>query len=349
MKAAGGSRHVTLADVAREAGVSHATASRAVNGSVRNVRPEYRSRVLAAAERLGYVVNPAAQAMAGGRSDQIAMLVNGIHDDYFSPIASGVLRAAETADRMVTMVSSNNSVQQAVRVVSSLRAQRPRAIILAGGRSVTATAWEERLVEELRAYECEGGRVVAISEEGLPFDTVALDNQRAGVDLVDALADLGYREFAVLAGPPEASTAHDRVLGFRAALERRGLELGEDRVLHCVFDRDGGYAAAGEYLRRHSPAQAVLAISDTVAVGAMARFREAGLSLPQDLAVAGIDDVPALRDVEPALTTVRLPWGEVGRIALDLASNPSEEGPRVVRRHGHVVLRRSTPPLTGAN
>lgn len=275
------------------------------------------------------------------------MLVNGIHDDYFSPTASGVLRAAEAADRMVTMDSSNNSVQQAVRVVSSLRAQRPRAIILAGGRSVTATVWEERLVEELRAYDAEGGRVAAISEEGLPFDTVALDNQRAGSDLVDALADLGYREFAVLAGPPEASTAHDRVLGFRAALERRGLQLGEDRVLHCVFDRDGGYAAAGEFLRRLSPAQAVLAISDTVAVGAMARFREAGLSLPRDLAVAGIDDVPALRDVEPALTTVRLPWGEVGRIALDLATNPSEEGPRVVRRHGHVVLRRSTPPLTG--
>ncbi|MBR8742947.1 LacI family DNA-binding transcriptional regulator [Nocardiopsis sp. MG754419] len=346
MKAAGGSRHVTLADVAREAGVSHATASRAVNGSVRKVRPEYRSRVLAAAERLGYVVNPAAQAMARGRSDQIALLVNGIHDDYFSPVASGVLRAAEAEDRMVTMVSGNNSVQQAIRVVASLRAQRPRAIILAGGRSVTVGSRDERLVEELLAYESEGGRVVAISEEGLPFDTVALDNRRAGFDLADALADLGYREFAVLAGPPEARTAHDRVVGFREGLERRGVPLAEDRVLHCAFDRDGGYAAAGEYLLRHSPAQVVLAISDTVAVGAMARFREAGLRLPQDLAVAGIDDVPALRDVAPALTTVRLPWGEVGRIALDLIARPSEEGPRVVHRHGHVVLRRSTPPPT---
>ncbi|MFC4561708.1 LacI family DNA-binding transcriptional regulator [Nocardiopsis mangrovi] len=344
MKASSGSGRVTLTDVARRAGVSHATASRALNGSARNVRSEYRDRVLAAAAELGYVANTAAQAVARGRGEHLALLVNGINDDYFSPIASAVLRAAEADDRMVTMISSRNSPQQATRVVSSLRAQRPRAVILAGGRSVTTGVWDRRLSDELGAYQDEGGRVVAISEEGLPFDTVAVGNRAAGFDLASELADLGYREFTVLAGPPDARTAYDRVQGFRAALAERGLAVPESRVIHCDFDRDGGYAAAGEYLRRRNPAQLVFAISDTVAVGAIARFREAALDLPGDVAVAGIDDVPALRDVSPALTTVRLPWSEVGRAALDLAVEQTGTEPRVIRMRGHVVLRESTPP-----
>lgn len=345
MKAPSRTGRVTLTDVARHAGVSHATASRALNGSSRNVRADYRDRVLAAAEELGYVAHSAAQAVARGRTEQIALVVNGIHDDYFSPIASGVLRAAETDDRMVTLISSRNSSQQATRVVASLRAQRPRAIILAGGRSVSVGAWDRHLVDELSAYEGEGGRVVAISEEGLPFDTVALGNHAAGHELAVELTDLGYTEFTVLAGPPEARTAHDRVEGFRDALRERGIDVGGSRVIHCEFDRDGGYAAAGEYLRRRTPTQLVFAISDTVAVGAIARFREAGLDLPGDMAVAGIDDVSALRDVTPSLTTVRLPWPEVGRIALDLVAATSDQGPRVVRKRGHVVLRESTPPV----
>lgn len=341
----GSNGRATLADVARRAEVSHATASRALNGSTRNVRPELRQRVLAAAAELGYVVNSAAQAVARGRGEHVALVVNGINDDYFSPVASGVLHAAEADDRMVTMISSRNSPEQATRVVASLRAQRPRAIILAGGRSVTAGAWDARLVDELTLFEDEGGRVVAISEEGLPFDTVAVGNRAAGADLAAQLADLGYREFTVLAGPARARTAHDRVAGFRAALAERGIEVGENRVIHCGFDRDGGYAAAGECLRRRAPTQLVFAISDAVAVGAIARLREAGVDLPGDMAVAGIDDVPALRDVSPALTTVRLPWPEAGRAALDLVAEPVDTGPRIVRLRGHVVLRESTPAV----
>ncbi|GAA4946640.1 LacI family DNA-binding transcriptional regulator [Streptomonospora halophila] len=338
---------VTLEDVARRAGVSPSTASRALNGSSRKVRGEYQVRVHAAAVELGYIANTAAQAVARGRSEHLAMVVNGINDDYFSPVAAGVLKAAEAADRMVTMISSRNSAQQAAQVVSALRSQRPRAIILAGGRSVASTRWEERLVEELAAFQEEGGRVVAISEEGMPFDTVSLDNVAAAADLAGAMAGLGYRRVTILGGPADARTAHDRVRGFVAGLAEHGVEVPPSEVLHCGFDRDGGYSAAGECLRRRVPAELVLAISDTVAVGAIARFREAGMSLPADMAVAGIDDVTVLRDVAPALTTVRLPWPEAGRAALDLALRPTEAEPRLVRMTGHVVLRESTPGIGG--
>ncbi|GAB3462005.1 LacI family DNA-binding transcriptional regulator [Streptomonospora sediminis] len=338
---------VTLEDVARRAGVSPATASRALNGSARKVRDEYRTRVHAAAVELGYTANTAAQAVARGRGEHLALLVNGINDDYFSPVAAGVLKAAEAADRMVTMVSSRNSAQQAAQIVSALRSQRPRAIILAGGRSVTSTVWERRLVEELAAFQAEGGRVVAISEEGMPFDTIALDNVAAGRDLAAAAAGLGYREVVVLGGPADARTAYDRVQGYLAGLAECGIEVPPSRVIHCGFDRDGGYSAAGECLRRRMGMELVLAISDTVAVGAIARFREAGMALPGDVAVAGIDDVTVLRDVTPALTTVRLPWPEAGRAALDLALRDTGTGtgtePRRVRMSGHVVLRESTP------
>lgn len=337
---------MTLEEVAREAQVSIATASRVLNGSDRRVRADNERRVLEAAERLGYAVNVAAQTTARGHGGGIALLAKDIADGYFSPIASGVLRAAEEADLILTMGSTSGQGSRALRMLANLRGHRPRAIIVAGSRT-TDDRSTDQLVRALQQYEEDGGRVVVISQPGLPFDTLSVENVSAGRDLALALHGLGYRRFAILAGPSNVLTARDRTRGVTEALGELGIEVPVSNVISCPMTRDGGYAAAGELLTRHADAEVVIGVHDSMAVGALARFREASATLPVGLGVAGFDDIPTLRDVTPALTTVNLPWNQVGRRALDLAL--TDQGPDRVDEifRGHVIVRQSTPALQG--
>ncbi|MGN6325402.1 LacI family DNA-binding transcriptional regulator [Pseudolysinimonas sp.] len=336
-------RAATLHDVAREAGVSLATASRALNGSTRKVADAYRERVLAAAHRLNYTPNLAAQAVVRGRTRSIGLVVSDIEDPYFSSIAAGVFRAAERAGLVVTIAVSDRRPERQIELVGALRSQRPQALLLVGSR-VADPAIDARLESELRGFQAEGGRVALVSQEGLPFDTVVPENREGARLLAERLLELGYRRFALLTGPAGLLTAADRTAGYREALAAGGVDLPEELVVHAEFSRDGGYAAAGELLRRGLDLDVVLTGNDVMAVGAMARFREHGMALPGDLAIAGFDDIATLRDVTPALTTLHLPLARLGEAAVELALGDPEPEPRAVRIGGHVVVRQSTPP-----
>jgi LacI family transcriptional regulator len=317
----------TLYDVAREAGVSIATASRALNGSARKVKDEYRDRVLEAAARLGYTPNLSAQAVARGGSSTVALLVSDIADPYFSAIAAGVIRAADAEGLVVTMAVTERDANREIELVRMLRGQRPRMIVLAGSR-FTDEASRSVLVAELEAYAETGGRVVVIGQHDLPFATVAIDNAGAGA-LATALVGLGYRGFAVLGGPPNLVTARDRVAAFVA-----GLGALPARVVHGAFTRDGGYDAA--LALDLTGIDVVFAVNDVMAIGAMSALRERGIDVPGQVAIAGYDDISTARDVTPALSTVRLDLERAGAAALELSDAD-------LAVSASVVLRDSTP------
>jgi LacI family transcriptional regulator len=340
----GAVRRVTLHDVAREAGVSLATASRAINGSSnRSVNPELRAVVLAAAQQLHYVPDQTAQAMARGRSATLGLVLHEVADPYFSSIAAGVTEAAEEAGLAVTLANTHHDPDRELRLVTAMLNLRPQAIILVGGRRVDAGA-AEPLERALTDFREQGGQVAVVSQPVLPVSTVDIDNAGGAADLAGALCSLGFRRFAVLSGPAAHLTARDRTEGFRAGLAAGGGTLPEGALLHCAFTRDGGYAGMAALLRDGPEVDLVFAVNDVMAVGAMAAARHAGLRLPEDIAIAGFDDIVTLRDTTPALTTVRLPLLEIGRrvTELALASGPGRE-PAVARIAGEVVLRESTP------
>jgi LacI family transcriptional regulator len=336
---------VTLLDVARAAGVSLATASRALNGSTRKVRPDLQERVLAAADALHYSANAQAQAMARGRTDIVGLIVSDVGDPYFSTIAAGAIRAAEQHRLVVTIACTFGREERELDYVAALRSQRARAVIVAGSR-VQDKALIERLGAEVRSFEQSGGRVAFISQRRIEADTVVLENRAGARALAEELCGLGHRRFAVLAGRPDLLTARDRSTGFREAAARAGARIEPSDIVHGGFTRDGGYAAMIELLDRGTDATCVFAVNDVMAVGAMAALRDRGVSLPSGMAVAGFDDIITLRDVSPALTTVRLPLEELGVWALDMVLQEPADQPRVRRVRGEVVLRESTPKLT---
>ena len=337
-------RVFTLQDVAAEAGVSLATASRALNGSTRRVGEDLRLRVRAVASRLDYSPNAQAQAMARGRTNVVGLLVHDIADPYFSTIAASVMGSADERSLMVNITSTGRRPERELEALAALRGQRACAVILAGSRTQDA-AQIRRLGAELATFEAAGGRVAMISQNRLPVDTVLVENRAGARNLATQLVALGYRRFAVLAGPQRLLTAKDRTAGFREGLARGGIALNPADVVLGEFTRDGGYVAMSTLLERGLQSACVFAVNDVMAVGAMTAVRDRGLQMPGDLAVAGFDDIVTLRDVTPALTTVRLPLRDVGRQALELVTLTRGERPRLRRVKGQVALRASTPPL----
>ncbi|MDR1077374.1 MAG: LacI family transcriptional regulator [Propionibacteriaceae bacterium] len=341
---------VTLSEVAAAAGVSLATASRALHGASgrRQVKADLKQRVLAAAERLNYTTDAMAQAVARGRTSAIGVVVHDIADPYFTALVAGVARAADAAALQVTLASTQNEPAREAELVRLLRQQRARAVILLGGRHEDAKPAE--LSEALRLYVDGGGTVVVVGQPLAGFDAVAIDNRGGAAALARTLHGLGYRRPAILAGPAAHLTARDRWEGFAAAFAELGDPVDPARIVHGAFTHSGGEAAFLEFARRGGgriAADLVFAVNDVMALGALAAARDLGLAVPDDLALAGFDDITSLRDVRPGLTTVHVPLEDIGAWATELAlaeEESEEESDPVVREVAvEVVLRQSTP------
>jgi LacI family transcriptional regulator len=347
---------VTLQDVADRAGVSLTTASRVVNEGSRRVGPGLAQRVNQAVAELGYTANLQARAVATGQSTMVGVVVHDIADPYFSSIAAGLIEVADARQLLVCMSSTAATEAAEREYVALMRAQRARAVILIGSRTDDSAA-REALRAEIAAFTRSGGRAVAVGQDLLGVDTVLPENAAGAEALARAMVALGHRRFAVLAGPRGLLTARDRLDGFRAGLAAWNVPLDPAQVVHGPFTRDGGYEAMSAVLAG-GPGQAALpgcvfAVTDVMAMGALARLRAGGLQVPADIALAGFDDIGTLRDVYPPLTTVRLPLKRMGEMAAGLVlADPPDAGPatgpepqpRVIPVPGEVILRESTRP-----
>ncbi|WP_082357807.1 LacI family DNA-binding transcriptional regulator [Arthrobacter alpinus] len=346
---------VKLSEVARHAGVSLATASRVLNGSARTPAADIAERVQAAALELGYVANAQAQALARSATGLFGLVVHDIADPYFSAIAHGVQQVALTSRRQVLLASTDIGEDAELTAVNAFISYRTDAIILAASRRETE---DPRLSKALAQYIANGGRVVALGGTSIPgARSVHVDNVAGSRELVEVLAHQGVNRFAILAGPPERNTARSRVSGFLQALN----DLGQSPavLIHGSFDSQGGYQATLECLDSlgikgdSSPdslrgddsgnvgAQplCILAANDVMALGAMTALRSRGLRVPEDVQVAGFDDIPTLRDHSPGLTTYRLPLERIGELAAELALSPDANATAHVT--GQVILRES--------
>lgn len=337
---------VTLSDVAREAGVSLATASRALNGSAnRTVGEDLRKRVQAAAARLRYSPDGIAQAMARGRTTSLGLVVPDIADPYYAAITAGVAEAADLAGLTLTLASTGGDAAREVEIVRLLERQRARAVVLAGGRAEDAGA-DQPVRAALESFRGIGGAVSVVGGAALGVHGVVLANRDGAADLARALHQRGYRRFAVLGGPGGDAATADRRDGFLAALAGLGAPVPASRVLSAAATRDGGHEAMARLLSDGAAdLDAVFAVTDVMAAGALAAAHAAGVRVPDDLALAGFDGVEVLRDVPPGLTTVRLPLGRIGHEVTRLALLPAAAEPEVVPVAGEVVLRGSTPGI----
>jgi LacI family transcriptional regulator, galactose operon repressor len=331
----------TLADVARRARVSAATVSRIVNGSPKTVSAELRERVLRAVRELQYVPNAHAQLLARSNRTTVGVIVHDVSDPYFAEITRGLQRVAAEQGRLVIICNSYRDPGRELEYVELLRAHQVEAIILAGS-GYHDPAFARSLNAKLSAYLATGGRVSVVGRHRLAGHAVLPANEEGGFLIGSAVFGAGHRHVGVAAAPKRLTTTTDRLAGLRRAARTHHRTL--RRVEYASFDRDGGASATAALLDADPRLTAIIALNDTMAIGALSVLRARGRAVPADVSVVGFDDMPIARDVTPPLTTVRLPLVEIGARAIALALDGAEPGPRVEQVPATLVCRESLAP-----
>jgi LacI family transcriptional regulator len=327
----------SLADISRRAGVSIATASRVLNGSSHPVSDATRDRVLAAADELGYRPSELARALVKRTSRIVGVIVGDIVDPYFAEIARGVEVVAADVGHLTMVCNADRRPAAELAHLDVLRDYHAAGVVFAGSgyEHVAEAAALRQAVAELQQR---GTVVVALAVRDLDCPSVRVDNRAAAREATEHLLGLGHRRIAFVEGPAGLHTSAHRRQGFVAAVGAAGAE---PVVLSGGFEFEAGAAAAERLLAEGLP-DAVLGVNDEVAIGLLTGLRRAGVDVPGQVSVAGIDDTRPARLVD--LTSVSLPLHELGEHAARVILEGAEGD--VVLPHRLIV--RGTTARSGA-
>ncbi len=326
----------TMRDVAKAAGVSIATVSSALSGAA-YVSPELKAKVQAAVEALGYERNSMASGLKRGRSSLIGLIVSDVTNPFFTELVDRVETEARAAGYTVLLGISNHDPGRERDLVRLMRSHQ------AAGTIVTPAGGPDDVAPDLFA-----GRMPLVAVDnawaGLPCDTVALDHRRAAALAVEHILRLGHRRVATITGPERQFVSRERLAGFRDTLAAAGIAVDDRLVRQGEFRIDEAYAACRELASGPDRPTAVFVANNLMLIGAMRALADAGLKVPDDVSVAGIDDFPWAPAFQPALTVVRQPIAAMASAALDRLvhrMNGGDGPPAHIVLPADLVVRRS--------
>jgi LacI family transcriptional regulator len=333
-------RPVTLADLAREAGTSASTASRALSGRG-YVSGPVRDRLLAAADRLGYVPNASARTLKHAKSRVVGVAVSDLGNQFYALLAAGIEQTLRESDYQMMLLGDNSQSDEEVAGVRTFLAMRtPGVIMTPVGREASAI---------LAAH---GTAVVEVDRRlaSVPCDGVVIDNVRGARDATAHLLGLGHRRVALLVAKTHWTSDAGRLRGYRSALNTAGVPYDERLVARVPFHAPSAEAQIEALLDEEQPT-AIFAANNLLAEQAWHVLRRRGLRLARDISLVGFDDVPWMEMVDPGLTVVAQPTLDMGRqaaqVLLRRLADPHRE-PAVERLQPRLVLRGSTaPPADG--
>lgn len=296
----------TIKDVARVAGVSVATVSRALNGA-ENVLPDTRQRILDIARELRYAPSGAARSLITRKTDTVGALLPDLHGEFFSELIRGIDQAARARGLHLLLSSSHDDAHEAAAALRAMNGRVDGLIVMSPHADDDFLS--QNLPPTLPA-------VLLNSGVRRPAQRVfAIDNFGGARAMTEHLVAQGRRRIAFLGGPAANFEARERERGYRAGLPAAA----EPWLLEGDFSEAGGQRAAARLLAL-PPAQrpdAVFAANDIMAIGLLGALQAAGVQVPGDIALAGFDDIPIARYVSPPLTTMQVPIAALGSQALD--------------------------------
>lgn len=328
----------TIRDVAANAGVSHQTVSRVINGS-EAVRPETRRRVEEAIARLGFRPDAIARSMARGRTGYLACFSPNLTDYTFASIIDGAEREARELGYFLMSSSAPTAATFAELVDELIGGGRAEGIMVinpyADDRHLHLPAGFPTVFAGARPRE-------------EAADSVALDDVTVSRMATEHLLQLGHRRIGMVTGPPVEDCTQDRRLGYDMALRDAGLLLDPALIIEGTWLAPSGYAAFHYFMSLDERPTAIFAQNDQMAVGILRAARDAGMRLPDDLSVIGVDDIPLAAYFAPPLTTIRQDFADIGCRAARLLIRAIET-PESTREHlllpGELIARRSTVRL----
>jgi LacI family transcriptional regulator len=334
----------SLSDIARRAGVSPSTVSRVLAGSSHPVNVETQDRVIRAARELNFRPNLLARGLATSRSNVLGAIVHDISDPYFGAVVRGLEESARAGNYHLFVCGSDRDAVRELAQVEALMSRRVDALIFTGG-GIDDPSYQSKLRHVLADYRRQGGVVVQLAPAALAARRIEPDNHGGTEIVVQHLAELGHRRIGYVAGPKHIRTSTIRLEGFRAGLAAAGLPA-DDRFIACGdFSVAGGAKAAGELVSARLDVTAIVAANDITALGVLDELDRRGIRVPEDVSVAGFDDIEVASLVRPRLTTARIPLAELGRAGAEMAQALlAGKRPRSVVVPAKLVVRDSTGP-----
>jgi len=291
---------VTIRDVAEEASVSATTVSRVFNHD-HLVNQETREHVLEVAQRMGYSPDATARSLSSGRTQSIGVILPAPHGEFFSELIRGLDDATQEADYFLLIASSHYNPNEGEFALKSLAGRVDGLVMMTPRvRSDSLTEGMDLPVVFVNSDLREGS-----------FDLYDIENREGAAHVVRHMIEAGYSRIAAITGPSGSYDVERRMEGYRHAIEQCGGVEGP--ILEGDFTQESGYEAGKNILDSEDLPDAVFACNDYMAMGAMLAFQEAGIRIPDDIAVAGFDDITSARYANPPLTTVRVPLYELGR------------------------------------
>ena len=327
---------ITIREVARAAGVSVATASRALNDSVL-VTAETRARVCDAASQLAYSPHGAARSLITSRTQTIGVLLPDLYGEFFSEFIRGIDQAAHREGFHCLVAGARHRGPLLEIALRSMRGRVDGLLLMCpeftnalSGRALPVRFPVILLNCPPSAAEC---------------DSLAIASYEGAYAMGTHLAGLGHRRIAIIKGAPGNFDAAERLRGYRAALRDAGLPPSPELEAPGDFAEGSGYATVPALLALADPPTAIFAANDAMAIGALSALRDAGRRVPEDIALGGFDDIPMARYMTPALTTVHVDIAGLGERAvtrlLGAMRYPAEREPLRETLPATLIVRRS--------
>ncbi|MEV0084054.1 LacI family DNA-binding transcriptional regulator [Saccharopolyspora sp. NPDC050642] len=331
-------RPATLRAIAEAVGSHSSTVSRVLNGTAQERRaaasPELAERIRQIAEELDYRPNPHAASLRTRRSGLIGVLVPRLSDLVLAMVYEGIHAAAADVGLSTFVTNTDDLAQRQRNAAEVMLARRVDGMIFGDAHLDSAFLTE---------FADRGVPFVLVNRWSGSFPAATCDDYLGGRLVAEHFLDRGFERAAVLAGPKFASTARDRTAGFVDRYREEGIEVPGNRIVQAGLDVEEGHQGADELLA-HGPApDAIFAVNDFAAIGAIGALRDHGIRAGEDLAVAGYHDTPLAAELPIPLTSVRTPVKQMGKAAVDmLAQAMAGETPESVRLPPTLVIRAST-------
>jgi LacI family transcriptional regulator len=336
----------TILDVAKYAGVSVTTVSRVINNSSHPVNPETRTLVMKAIEALDFVPNQLARALASDRTRLIGVIVGDGSDPYFANIVRGISASAQENGYLTIICNTERVPEVELDFLKLLRDYSADGIIFAGGGLIDTNCKDElsEIVANLNARHVP---LIALSNQYLDMPQVKIDDVLAAREMMEHLIALGHKRIGFVTGPLTLVTSLLRLDGYKQALEKFSIAYDPELVIEGDFTYESGRQAADELMSRENPPSAIFGSNDREALGCLFKLRELNIQVPEQVSVAGFDDIETTQYVNPPLTTVHVPMQTIGVLGVKQfmqalgGTKPIEP---VYRVPHNLVIRASTAP-----
>lgn len=303
---------VSIADVAEYAGVSTATVSRVLTEK-KHVSATTRQRVLSAVHELNYHPNRTARRLRSQSSDVLGLIVSDIQNPYFTSVARGVEDAAYAQEMNVLLCNTDEDVEKEKIYLRIMRAEHAAGLII-------SAAHIQRNIDVFHEIRRAGIAIVLLDRhvEGFDCDAVIVDNLQSTENAINHLLDLGHQRIAMVSGGMHLSSARDRLRGFEKALNDRGITPRKEMIRIGNFKRESGYQLTNELLQLPNPPDAIFAANNLMLLGVISALQDAGVNIPEEVAIIGFDDAPWASELTPPITVVSQPTYQLGKEAFRL-------------------------------